>query len=264
MCSSDLPEAEWDISNKVITMTKPDTVPIEKSFFYATNKSMDSLVFNATNATYDIDKQEMIVQGIPQIVVADALITPDSNQVKILENAELESLENAVIIFDTASFNHRLYNAKIEILSRNKFRGEGTYELVTVQDTFAIKFDQFRFEEDKEKGLYTKSRGEVRAEDGVIVSPGFTFKGEIFMYAFRKALELKGAVKLNLEKLKERNVWIKYSSNDDIEEVIFDFDKARTEKGDPLNAGLHFNNGDIYLSFITEKRGVDDDRKSVV
>ncbi len=254
-----IPEAEWDISNKVITMTKPDTVPIEKSFFYATNKSMDSLVFNATNATYDIEKQEMIVQGIPQIVVADALITPDSNQVKILENAELESLENAVIIFDTASFNHRLYNAKIEILSRNKFRGEGTYELVTVQDTFAIKFDQFRFEEDKEKGLYTKSRGEVRAEDGVIVSPGFTFKGEIFMYAFRKALELKGAVKLNLEKLKERNVWIKYSSNDDIEEVIFDFDKARTEKGDPLNAGLHFNNGDIYLSFITEKRGVDDD-----
>lgn len=254
-----IPEAEWDISNKVITMTKPDTVPLEKSFFYATRNSMDSLVFSGTNATYDIEKQEMQVQGIPYIVVADAMITPDSNQVRILENAELQPLENAVIVFDTASANHRLFDAKIEILSRSKFRGEGTYELVTVQDTFAIKFDQFRFEEDEERGLYTKSSGDVRAEDGVIVSPGFTFKGKVFMYAFRKALELKGAVKLNLEKLKERNVWIEYSSNDDIEEVIFDFDEARTERGEPLNAGLHFNNGDIYLTFITEKRGLDDD-----
>jgi len=254
-----IPEAEWDISNQVITMTKPDTVPLEKSFFYATRNSMDSLVFSATNATYDIEKQELQVQGIPFIVVADALITPDSNQVRILENAELEALENAVVVFDTARANHRLFNANIEIISRNRFRGVGTYELVTVQDTFAIKFDEFRFEEDENDRLYTKSSGDVRADDGVIVSPGFTFKGKVFMYAFRKALELKGAVKLNLKKLKERNVWIEYVSNDDIEEVIFNFDEARTERGDPLNAGLHFNRGDIYLSFITEKRGVDDD-----
>lgn len=254
-----IPEAQWDISNKVITMAKPDTVPIEKSFFYSTRKDQDSLVFSATNATYDIETQELNVQGIPHIVVADALITPDSSQVQILENSKIEELKNAVVVFDTAVANHRLYNATINIVSRKRFTGEGTYELVTVQDTFAIKFDQFRLEEDEEKGLYTKSSGTVEDKDGVIVSPGFTFKGDVFMYAFRKALELKGAVKLNLEKLKERNVWIEYESNDDIAEVVFNFDEARTESGDPLTAGLHFNNGDIYASFITEKRGLDDD-----
>lgn len=254
-----IPEAQWDISNKIITMAKPDTVPIEKSFFYSTRKDQDSLVFSATNATYDIETQELNVQGIPHIVVADALITPDSSQVQILENSKIEELKNAVVVFDTAVANHRLYDATINIVSRKRFTGEGTYELVTVQDTFAIKFDQFRLEEDEERGLYTKSSGTVEDKDGVIVSPGFTFKGDVFMYAFRKALELKGAVKLNLEKLKERNVWIEYESNDDIPEVVFDFDEARTESGDPLTAGLHFNNGDIYASFITEKRGLDDD-----
>ncbi|MCE7994092.1 MAG: hypothetical protein HEP71_19045 [Roseivirga sp.] len=254
-----IPEAQWDISNKIITMAKPDTVPIEKSFFYSTRKDQDSLVFSATNATYDIETQELNVQGIPHIVVADALITPDSSQVQILENSKIEELKNAVVVFDTAVANHRLYDATINIVSRKRFTGEGTYELVTVQDTFAIKFDQFRLEEDEERGLYTKSSGTVEDKDGVIVSPGFTFKGDVFMYAFRKALELKGAVKLNLEKLKERNVWIEYESNDDIAEVVFNFDEARTESGDPLTAGLHFNNGDIYASFITEKRGLDDD-----
>lgn len=254
-----IPEAQWNISDKTITMVKPDTVPIEKSFFYSTRKDQDSLVFNATNATYDIETQELNVQGIPHIVVADALITPDSSQVQILENSKIEELKNAVVVFDTAVANHRLYDATINIVSRKRFTGEGTYQLVTVQDTFAIKFDQFRLEDDEEQGLYTKSSGTVVDSDGVIVSPGFTFKGDVFMYAFRKALELKGAVKLNLEKLKERNVWIEYESNDDIAEVVFNFDEARTESGDPLTAGMHFNNGDIYASFITEKRGIDDD-----
>uniref|UniRef100_UPI004048B112 hypothetical protein n=2 Tax=Roseivirga sp. TaxID=1964215 RepID=UPI004048B112 len=254
-----IPNAEWDIENKVITMVKPDTVPLEKSFFYSTRKSMDSLVFSGTKALYDIEKQELKVEGIPNIVVADALISPENNEVLILENSEIGILKNAVVVFDTANTNHRLFNAEIEILSRKRFRGVGTYELVTVQDTFAIKFDEFKFVEDKEHGLFTKSSGDVKAEDGVIVSPGFTFKGKIFMYAFRKALELSGAVKLNLQKLKEKNVWIEYESNDDISEVVFDFDKARTEFGEPLTAGLHFNKGEIYLSFITEKRGFDDD-----
>lgn len=254
-----IPNAEWDIENKMITMVKPDTVPLEKSFFYSTRKSMDSLVFSGTNAKYDIEKQELKVEGIPNIVVADALISPENNEVLILENSELGILKNAVVVFDTANTNHRLFDAEIEILSRKRFRGYGTYELVTVQDTFAIKFDEFMFVEDKEHGLFTKSSGDVGADDGIIVSPGFTFKGKIFMYAFRKALELRGAVKLNLQKLKEKNVWIEYESNDDISEVVFDFDNARTEFGEPLNAGLHFNRGEIYLSFITEKRGFDDD-----
>ncbi|MFT6054345.1 MAG: hypothetical protein ACJAS3_001301 [Roseivirga sp.] len=257
--NTSIANAEWDIANKVITMVKPDTVPIEKSFFYSTRKSMDSLAFSGTNAKYDIEKQELKVGGIPYIIVADALISPENDEVLILENSELGILKNAVVVFDTANTNHKLFDAEIEILSRNRFRGVGTYELVTVQDTFAIKFDEFRFVEDEEHGLFTKSSGDVKAEDGVIISPGFTFKGKVFMYAFRKALEIKGAVKLNLQKLKEKNVWIEYESNDDISEVVFSFDNARTEFGEPLNAGLHFNSGDIYLSFITEKRGFDDD-----
>ncbi len=254
-----IPTAEWDIANNMITMTKPDTVALEKSFFYSTKKSMDSLVFMGTSASYDIEKETLKVEGIPYIIVADALITPENNEVLILGDSEIGALENAVVVFDTAQANHRLYDANIEIISRNRFRGQGTYQLVILQDTFAIKFDQFGLEEDQAHGLYTKSSGKISGDSGVIISPGFTYKGTVFMYAFRKALELKGAVKLNLEKLKEKNVWIEYESNDDISEVVFSFDEARTEFGEPLTAGLHFNRGAIYLSFITEKRGLDDE-----
>lgn len=256
-----IPSAVWDVNNKVVTMSKPSEVPLEQSFFYSTSKRLDSLAFMATDAVYNIESKELKVMGIPSIKVADALITPEGQELIILENSKIERLKNAVILMDTAGAYHRLYNAEIDILSRTSFKGRGTYELVNaVQDTFAIQFDDFQFiEKDKEHGPHTRSSGRVSAEEGIRISPGFIYEGKVTMYAYKKALELDGAVKVDLEKLNERNIWIEYSSADDIQEVIIPFDEARTRQGQPLNAGIHFDKQQPYMSFITEKRSITDD-----
>ncbi|OEK07445.1 hypothetical protein [Roseivirga misakiensis] len=257
-----IPTALWDVNQKSVTMTKPESVPIEQSFFYSTNKRLDSLAFSATAGFYDIEKKELNVKGIPFIKVADAKITPQGNELTILENSRIEKLENAVILIDTANAYHRIFNAEVEILSRTQFRGQGTYELVNAQaDTFSIQFDQFQFvENDEVHGPHTKSSGRVLASQEVVISPGFIYEGELTMYAYKKALELNGAVKLDLQKLSERNVWIEHASNDDVEEVVIPFDQAVTREGSPLNAGLHFDSRrNPYMSFITEKRDPADD-----
>lgn len=257
-----IPSAVWDVNGKTVTMSKPEDVPIEQSFFYSTNKRLDSLAFSATDGFYDIEKKELNVKGIPFIKVADAKITPEGSELTILENSRIEKLQNAVILIDTANAYHRLYNAEIEILSRTEFRGQGTYELINAQkDTFSIQFDQFQFvKQDEVHGPHTKSGGRVTAAQEVRISPGFIYEGELTMYAYKKALELDGAVKLDLEKITERNIWIEYASNDDVEEVVIPFDQAVTRDGNPLNAGIHFDGKrDPYMSFITEKRNAADD-----
>ena len=255
-----IPTAKWEFSKKLITMEKPQSIDISKSYFYTTREDLDSLAFNATGAVYDIENLTLKIEGIPYITVADAKITPKNNEVLVLENAKIGTLSDAVVVIDTANSYHRLYDATINIVSRNEFNGEATYELVnTVQDTFAIKFNAFVLEEDEVRGKFTKSSGHVRPKDNVMISPGFIFKGKVSMYGYKKALELDGAVKLDLKKLRDKNIWVEYTSNDDIQEVIVDFDQAVTENGEPLNAGLHFNDGDVYLSFITEKRDYDDE-----
>ena len=50
-------------------MTKDESVAIENSYFYTTRKDLDSLVFNATQAEYDMKTQLLKVSGIPYIVV---------------------------------------------------------------------------------------------------------------------------------------------------------------------------------------------------
>lgn len=252
-----IPTAKWDIEALTIVMSKPDSTPLDNSFFYSTNTALDSLVFNGSEAYYDIETSELTIKGIPYIQVADAQIIPQGDSLTVLENSVLESLTKATIYFDTASIYHRLFDAEIDILSRTRFMGRATYELVNaLQDTFAIEFNDFELiPETDDTKAHTRASGYVSGDRGVKVSSGFIFEGDITMYAYKEALDLNGAVKLDLAGLKERNIWIEYQSNDDITEVIVPFDQALTRQGQPLNAGLHFDaKGDIYMSFITEKR----------
>lgn len=252
-----IPSAKWDIQGKTIVMTKPDSTPLSDSFFYSTNTELDSLVFNATDAQYDIETSKLSVKGIPYISVADARITPQGDSLTILENSKIDQLTNATIILDTINGYHRMFDATVDIIDRGSFTGSATYELVNaLQDTFAIKFDEFSFKPASEEiPAHTTASGRVAATEEVKVSSGFIFEGDITMYAYKKALELNGAVKLDLAGLSEKNIWIEYSSNDDISEVVIPFDQALTRQGQPLNAGIHFDaRGEIYMSFITEKR----------
>lgn len=261
MFKTSIPTALWDVKANKVTMSKPENVPLENSFFYSTRKSYDSLVFNATDAIYNIESKELKIKGIPYITVGSIRVTPEGNELTVLENSEIGELTNAVVVIDTTNEFHRLFDADITITSRKSFTGRGSYELITLKDTFAIDFNDFEFiTQDEKPEAYTKASGDIQEDENFLISPGFVFAGKVTMLSYKKALELEGAVKLNLKKLAERNIWIEYTSTDDIEEIIIPFDQAITRQGRPLNAGIHFEDGQPYISFITEKRsGSDDD-----
>ncbi|CAN0577258.1 unnamed protein product, partial [Laminaria digitata] len=122
--------AVWDLQDSIVTMSKSPAVPIEDSYFYTTRPELDSLVFNATDAVYDINTFELNIEGIPYIIVADAKITPEGGKTTILENAELTPFENATLVIDTLNEYHNLFDGDIRILSRNQFIGSATYQLV--------------------------------------------------------------------------------------------------------------------------------------
>lgn len=258
-------DARWNLDENRVIMTKPPNVPIGNSYFYATREELDSLVFNATQAVYDMRSQDLRISGIPYINVADAKITPENNEVLVLENARIGTLRNTTIVIDTLNEYHSLYNGTIDIISRNKFEGSATYQLVNaVNDTFAIKIDEFELVEEEGRGrdriLHTRARGYVEEGQEVVISPGMVYRGDAIMYAPDPAFELDGYIKLKYRENPDGDIWIKYQRTETkTEEVTFDFDNARTENGDRLTAGLHYNEDDVlYGTFINEKRSVMD------
>jgi hypothetical protein len=270
-----IPKAHWDLNAQKITMTKDPNVPIESSIFYTTRKDLDSLRFFAEKAEYDLKTQQLRVSGIPDIIVADARITPENNEVLILENAKIGTLKNTTIIVDTLNGYHRLTEGVVDIISRNEFHGYATYQYVNfLNDTFSIKMTDFHLEaiaaEEKSRrsrrnssaaSMQTVATGSVTDKESLVLGAGMYYKGDMVMYATRPALQLNGFVKLDIRKIKNYNTWIRYSQTGDETEVQLDFDNAVTEDGKRATAGLHFGStdNDLYISFLNDKKNDDDD-----
>jgi hypothetical protein len=270
-----IPNARWDLTTQKITMTKNPDVPIENSYFYTTRKELDSLSFYAEKAVYDLNTQEMKVSGIPYITVADARITPENNEVLILENAKIGTLKNTTIILDTLNGYHRLTEGVVDVISRKEFSGYATYQYVNLlQDTFAIKMTDFHLEpivetetskrSQRKKSVATMQTvgvGNVAETEKLVLGAGMFYKGDLTMYATKPALQLTGYVKLDIKKIPNYNTWIRYTQSGDEPEVLINFDNGVTEEGKKVDAGLHFSSveNDLYISFLNEKNEGDDD-----
>jgi hypothetical protein len=270
-----IPNARWDLTAQKITMSKDPNTPIESSYFYTTRKDLDSLRFYAEKAEYDLKTQQLKVSGIPDIIVADARITPENNEVLILENAKIGTLKNTTIIVDTLNGYHHLTEGVVDIVSRNEFRGYATYQYVNfLNDTFKIKMTDFHLEPVTETegskrsqrrksvaALQTVGTGSVTDKESLVLGAGMYYKGDMTMYATRPALQLNGFVKLDIRKIKNYNTWIKYTQTGDETDVLVTFDNAVTEDGKKATAGLHFNTTDnsLYISFLNDKKNEEDD-----
>ncbi|MCG8321226.1 MAG: hypothetical protein MI921_17115 [Cytophagales bacterium] len=257
--------AKWNLEDRSVNMEKPEEVDINSSYFYSTREELDSLAFNGSAATYDINELKLHVTGIPFIKVADAKITPENNELTVLENSELQPLENATLVIDTLNGYHNLSDGHITIISRNEFVGDATYDLVAAADTFGIKFNSFELESvgegKKKEKLQTVSRGTIEEADKILVSPRMIFKGTATMYATNQALELEGFVKLDLKKMSGYDTWIAYKSISDTQQVIINYDQIVTSDGTDPSSGLHFDAGDygLYTTFVNERKSLGDE-----
>lgn len=270
-----IPRARWDLAAQKITMSKAPDVPIESSYFYTTREDLDSLHFNAEMAEYNLKTQELKVSGIPYIIVADAMITPENNQVLIHENARIGTLKNTTLVLDTLNAHHRLTDGVVDIVSRKEFTGYATYQYVNLlNDTFAIKMTDFHLEpvagangekrsvrRHSNASMQTVAKGSVSDKENLVLGAGMFYKGDMTMFATRPALQLDGYVKLDINKLKGYDTWIEYSQSGDETEIVLDFATAVDEAGKRLTAGLHFAapENDFYLTFGNEKRSEDDE-----
>jgi hypothetical protein len=269
-----IPKMRWDLNSQKITMNKNPDEPLENSYFYTTRKDLDSLHFNAESAEYDLKTQELKVKGIPYIIVADAKITPENNEVLILENAKIGTLKNTTIILDTLNGYHRLTEGVVDIISRKEFTGYATYQYVNLlNDTFAIKMTDFHLEpivaetskraqkNNSNASMQTVATGSVIDKEELVLGAGMFYKGDLIMYATKPALKLSGFVKLDIKKIPNYDTWIRYEQSGDETEVVIDFDNAVTEDGKAAAAGLHFTTleNDLYISFLNEKKNDEDE-----
>ena len=223
ICSMD--RFDWLIDNEEITLyndrgkreSEVDSVGLEKlidmgtvgSEFISVHPDQDSLKFFALHAKYNLKKNVIFAEEVKIIKVGDAAIFPDSGRVCILKNAQMKQLTRAAIIANTSNRYHHFYNADITISSRRKYSATANYDYI---ERNGEKQQILFFKIAVDSNGHTYARGYASDTINFMLSPEFSFKGEIILQATHKNLTFDGGFRTITDCFKPSQTWTAFTA----------------------------------------------------
>lgn len=225
------------------------------NFFVSIDPKQDSLRFNAKSAYYSLQTRDVVVSGVPYIYVADAMITPDRQEVVIQENGLTKPLKNALVEADQTTKFHRIYQSEIQIFGRNEYEGGGKYDYIEVNGKRQfIQFNNIKVNSD----TTTVASGPITESEQFYLTERILFRGNAQLDASRKFLSFEGEVKIESENPVFKGAWFTFEKTIVNPDSIFiPIDKRRLVNADneQLSVGLNFvpDSRVFYSTFLQVK-----------
>lgn len=260
-----LKSANKDKFSNLKGMKKEDLVELDltESEFLSVHPGQDSLHFFAPEATYNLLENVIRTKDVPMILVADAAIFPDSGKVTVLKKAEMLPLENAGVLANVESKIHYIYEAKINIETRQKYSGKGTYDYIDLTDSKQKIFLSSIFVD----SLKTRATGDISQSADFTLSPDFGYKGKVRLTAENDLLNFSGGVRIkeDCDTLQER--WFRFTTDIDPKNIMIPVSSRSREfamdggDGSELGLGLYACNDSarVYPAFLQYKKKSSDD-----
>lgn len=158
---------------------------LEKPTFFSVNNLRDTLKFTSRHGTYSIKDEIIEAGGINYIPVADVLIQPGGGSIKIGKRASIKRIDDALIAVNN---RHIIHSATVNIASARSYSGSGTYNYTSEDGTVS----PILFSEIKVDTLTTNAKGYIPPAAKFMLSPFFTFNGDVAMSARRDFLAFTG------------------------------------------------------------------------
>lgn len=227
------------------------------SEFTSIHPRQDSLEFFSLKALYDLKENILYAQDVKLIKVADAAIFPADGKVTIRKNAEMEPLEDAVIIADTIRRSHVIYDATVSVQSRKNYRASGKYDYIDeLGNVNQIHFNDIATDSNNR----TYAVAQIPDTVNFSLSPAFDFKGKARLVTSREHLTFDGGYKIKQDCDPYPPSWVRFSSEVDpnnislpVEDTLEDVNNRRISCALVLSAGY-----DIYPVFFGRKDRMDE------
>jgi hypothetical protein len=157
----------------------------EKPTFFSTNNMRDTLKFAAGTGFYSLREEMVEAGGVNYIPVADALIQPDQGKIVIGKRAVVKPLENATLALNN---RHIIHSANVKIETAKSYTGSGIYNYTDETGMISpIAMTEIRVDT-----LTSNAYGYIALNDKFMLSPFFTFAGDVALSAKREFLTFTG------------------------------------------------------------------------
>ena len=217
------------------------------SKFVSIHPEQDSLRFISSSASYSLTDYIIQAGGVKEIIVADAEIYPNQGEVTVETSASIRTLENARILVNRSDRIHQLFDASINIHSRNSYSGEASmvYKGRGV-DEQTIRFTKLLVLEDQ-----TIGEGIIPEENKFAFNPQFGFKGNVRLEGSQKELFYDGAYQVKHECTLIPNAWVKFNAYVGTEKMDLPVDGVQDLNGKSLHIGPVMGQDAIYPTFLS-------------
>lgn len=255
-------EFKWFMDNDDIEMSaskdggKVDDltgVKLDGSQFISVHEKQDSLSFYVPKATYDLKKKIIDCKGVKFINSADAMIYPDSGHVIIQKQARIETLNNARIVANYVTQNHKIYNASVNIRGKKDYGATGYVDYVDEQE----KIQPIYLENiGVDTTLQTYASGVIEDSAQFKLSPQYDFNGRVFLEANNQNLTFKGNCKIAHECAGLPRDFFQIHAEIDPNEIYIPIDSSLTnEFDDDLSAAVNMGNDSlgIYSTWLSKR-----------
>lgn len=181
-------EFMWRMDPKTIDFKSalPDG---ENTYLLSTHPLQDSLKFSTAITTLQLKDFTMQAKKVPYIGIADSRVFPDENKVTIRENADMDVLNKAYIIADTATKFHNIDSVSLKIAGRFNVSGTGKYQYIDKKKTVQ-KFFLNSISVNKLKQLTARSN--IPDTIKFFVGPNIQFRGDAVLVSVVRNLEYDG------------------------------------------------------------------------
>lgn len=229
------------------------------SNFFSIASGQDSLNFLSSRAKFDIAKNVLTCDRIKDILVGDALITPDSGRVVIEKFADMRPLRKALITTSAVTKYHSLFNAELKIEGRLKYNG--TADMAYIDENTQSQI--IHFEEIKlDTAHQTIGKGVIEESQNFHLSPQYAYYGKFSLNSNIKHLLFSGGVRIehscdNLEKS-----FFKFEAHIDPLDIFIPIDTIMKDVSSrKLGAGMMVKStspSKVYPAFLSPKLSKDD------
>jgi hypothetical protein len=264
--SCNLDEFEWMMDKKQLVML--NNIPGEEerlrnmsmndlmamkpkgSEYISTDPKQDSLRFFALKATYDLRENLLHAEDARIIRIADAAIFPGDGKITVNKEGHIQQLTGAGIITNTESKFHHIYDASVNIASRNKYSAKGLYDYKPIEGSpEIIHFDLVAVDTSKQSYAYAHISDSAK----FLLSPYFDFQGDITLHAAKEFLSFDGGFRLKNECDTKQDQWIKFACELNPANIHIRLpEKIKNIKNEDVEVGLLYStvNNKLYSAFL--------------
>ena len=227
---------------------------VEKPTFISTNNMKDTLKFQSGSASYFLKDEYVMVKDVNYMPVADALIQPGGGVLYISKGARIRQTDSALVAINN---RYLIHSAKINIESSANYYGSGKLDYIDetggrqVIDLSEIRVDT----------MVTRAQGYIPVNRNFMLSPAFTYTGDVSLRATRDQLLFTGAAGIvtNCRNINSRSV--KFSAYIDPKNILIPIsDKPRDINDNLVFSGsfITLDSTGVYGTFLSERKSWSD------